>query len=1601
MAYNQVTSIITYDNSVRSYTIPSDCGEVLTVTMAGPGGPFDGDGSGGWTQADLRVTDTWRGVAKILCRTGGLGSAPSGTSGGAGGYNGGGSGGNATGSGGRPGYGGSGASDVRLDGTATPADTLANRRMVAAGAGATGRNNTTGSKGSGGDGGGSVGGSGTAATGSGAGNPGLGGTQSAGGAGGSGSTGGGTGSSGQGGNGGSNTNANAAAGGGGGGGYYGGGGSSSSTASSTAGGGGGSNYIDFNYFNSGLSGKGTGSLAQFNGQIIFQYYPTPQAPLILLPSSRDPEALVERPYTNLAVNPSMEGTFAWTVYNSSVTGVTKSSTKKRAGTYSGRIQWKQNQGVNAARVSLPLTGLAIGQWYGIGLWVLGDNVSGTPKVEPHVYGFVAYKKFDVTRQTVRNGTTWQRIQIKFQATASSHVFQLWNVDSIPNTASTTRLTYFDQLMIAPLENVEDDIPDYFDGTYPGASWNGTANASISTQAAYINPDLPFELNWRYIADATNNAPHWKSEVYYREYNTTTLNWDGPYYFDTVRVVAIKTVQNGAKLRATIPASPSKFLSGKRYRLYVRDMNLATNQFGQGSFLEFYVPTRPTAPVITSPALSYASPGVPNFPTVNTLPLKVAWSVVEKMERWRIRVFSYVNSVNSDVDLPLFDTGWQYKSIPAGSLTAGLINPPDRGLRLLIYLEVHDGTIASLPSLSAFQLPAEVTLLDGLIRKQGLELEVYDGVTGNFIDVIPERMEPNYLEELRGQGAGSFKLKFTDSAWLRSPNLINPRNVVRVKDRGYYIGFFIITGHEPTTIADGEESAEGVVVKGTGAYGIWTRDAILYPINGNSNFNNQLGLIGAKRSFGVASHQDEGNWFDNTNWRAATAMVRIDNTTAPSSLPTAGNPWRNNPSDWPSDMSTVYWIWSDDYRELSNPGVIALKQGFNNLESVPVAAQFYIAADDEAQVYLDGDPWVYSNDWHSTSQSEPVYVSPGYHEVTIIAAVANYPGGVSNYFKYPAGLVCGMYILGQGAAADAHTIYLRSSTTWLVTGYGILPSMTIGDILTMLYDEAVERGVTSFGNFNLGFDDLNDSYGLPWPKDGTQWIFDIFTQYDQIFDKLTDTACDIWFDENLTMQAARRRGVNRARLAAITNYFDLVRESSPTIFWDFQQVMIPVSIPAASLTTRGFPSSEGGGIAFPSVSGATPESLGFMYVQNDAANSKLQSPAREINGEVTTQAYMIAHTTRDINFYSKTWMDDPVNGDVLMKTTDPDGMTFEWLESDAYFQLQFIFFPPDATPTFDNAGSYETEVVTLSFYDASSNYFQQGQVILQSSSTTSPFFNTTWTRLDQRTHHWALNFFNTGPDGYFVLYRDGVELLTANWPFASSFGGFYVAGTQTIGSTTKKLNPGFGAVVFYDHLLTEDEIFDHYLAIQDVVYGGVTNNLGSQGIERIDPVIFRKSKNVKAAGATVTYDAKTALVARTSGGVTSVVAPSTYRSKFGRIEGYYDGSSKLPSEARRTASVAMNASLLAQTSNTIEIEGDYIPWRDFNVGDWILAPGDYGEELIKRRVVSIGITEDSNTGRSMYAIEVDSLDNDNGQRVALWLNRTLPQGSLGGLIADSG
>lgn len=175
--------------------------------------------------------------------------------------------------------------------------------------------------------------------------------------------------------------------------------------------------------------------------------------------------------TNLVTNPSFEtGTTGWALGGGSPPSMATSTTVARLGSQSLKLTWP-TAARNTGSVNYAATGLTTGTAY---TWSVYAYV---PAGNPSVFITVSGSPTATTSIVANTGTTvnsWVRLAYAFTASATSHNIAVVNNDA----GSSGQVCFLDSAM---LEAVNTTLGSYFDGSY-GGSWNGTANASTSTQA---------------------------------------------------------------------------------------------------------------------------------------------------------------------------------------------------------------------------------------------------------------------------------------------------------------------------------------------------------------------------------------------------------------------------------------------------------------------------------------------------------------------------------------------------------------------------------------------------------------------------------------------------------------------------------------------------------------------------------------------------------------------------------------------------------------------------------------------------------------------------------------------------------------------------------------------------------------------------------------------------------------------------------------------------------------------------------------------------------------------------------------------------------------
>lgn len=181
-----------------------------------------------------------------------------------------------------------------------------------------------------------------------------------------------------------------------------------------------------------------------------------------------------------------------------------------------------------------------------------------------------------------------------------------------------------------------------------------------------------------------------------------------------------------------------------------------------------------------------------------------------------------------------------------------------------------------------------------------------------------------------------------------------------------------------------------------------------------------------------------------------------------------------------------------------------------------------------------------------------------------------------------------------------------------------------------------------------------------------------------------------------------------------------------------------------------------------------------------------------------------------------------------------------------------------------------------------------------------------------------------------------------------------------------------------------------------VYG-----LDVDGIGVIRPIlVFEKGKNLLQSSIASSGEVKNALMVQTAEGYMAAEDTGDSLGKYGRVEGLLEtGASEAVSTA--VAGLVFQKKATPETGASYEIIATlgHVPFFDFQVGDWVLAPNEVGL-LVKRRIMSLSLQEDSDTGMAVYEAEFDTIFKDNEDRLSRWMAK-MGGGSLGGQFSNAG
>lgn len=386
--------------------------------------------------------------------------------------------------------------------------------------------------------------------------------------------------------------------------------------------------------------------------------------------------------------------------------------------------------------------------------------------------------------------------------------------------------------------------------------------------------------------------------------------------------------------------------------------------------------------------------------------------------------------------------------------------------------------------------------------QGIEIEIYkDNAPFDLVDIINGRMAPTMLNEIRNHGAGSFQVSKSDKKILANPDLIEYRNLVRVRVAGDVIGGFIIQNKKTVIVGEGEAKDEVWEISGEG-FRAGAKDAQVRPAGGVKATSKE------SRFFNFSTEQ--GTWYNSSEWVTPQNIWKWNE---------AGSWWGTGPADWP-DAPGAYWIGALGRGVYDHP--IATQYFRHEFTAAAAGAySFFFSADDMADVFVDGEQlFTSSNTWQQTNRID-FDLTAGAHVIGV--AVTNSPIG-----RGPSSLIGALFRVGDPLVpSSAQLLNTTSSSSWKVSPFpSEAPGWRPGDVLIQLINEAKARGVRWAQNVVPTFTAALDSAGEPWEK--MAWEFPLGANLSEVIEQMEELACDIYLDPaSYQLFAWKTRGVDRS------------------------------------------------------------------------------------------------------------------------------------------------------------------------------------------------------------------------------------------------------------------------------------------------------------------------------------------------------------------------------------------------------------------------------------------------------------------------------------------
>lgn len=383
----------------------------------------------------------------------------------------------------------------------------------------------------------------------------------------------------------------------------------------------------------------------------------------------------------------------------------------------------------------------------------------------------------------------------------------------------------------------------------------------------------------------------------------------------------------------------------------------------------------------------------------------------------------------------------------------------------------------------------------------LRMGLYDqDAPGVLITELSTDSGRTFTETFNEPGSGSLTVGADDPQAVD----LDCRNIVRCMVDGVARFAWVIESRRRASIPrGGEPSSKLLTVSGRGVLALM-ETAVVEPERGTDRLSPPTRLF----NFASTDYSEVG-----LPWVASSQIKLQGNFAAAPLLTDQWDGLTPLPQDWPDP--TAYWIWGRGQSTSSPPqpiGYCYFRRDFNI--STQGEHAIFITADDGFELYLDGALVAEETRAFMFAETKRVNVllDVGQHWIAIVGRNIQRDSVSTNV----AGVLYSILTLGPGGELDeSSTIVINSSSATNVLAYpAVAPTMTPGEIMRILLDEAQQRG--GLESVTLDFDDDVDSNGSTWDTPIDLEVR-VGTSYLGVLQMLAEVAVDIRMTALLELQ----------------------------------------------------------------------------------------------------------------------------------------------------------------------------------------------------------------------------------------------------------------------------------------------------------------------------------------------------------------------------------------------------------------------------------------------------------------------------------------------------